>query len=290
MPGWPGLISVDLAQDEVRRAELGLPEITSNGFEQVALGASQVTDMFLLGIAGIPKGLDLTPLGASRKGAWYSLAFLLREAGVRYLDVQSRELQAGLRVYHIGGKPYGQVFLADDLENGAGYATHLGTEEGFEGLLSEARDYIGLLERAAHANDCDSSCYDCLRDYYNMAYHPLLDWRLGRDMLDLVSGDELNIGRWTQTEKSLAEGFAANFEGTVLTLDGDVTAVAFPDALFIIKHPLESASNPAQRLALAVADAEDRDFGELGSRPYYFTDSFTVLRRPGAARQGSLGR
>ena len=52
----------------------------------------------------------------------------------------------------------------------------------------------------AHADGCDSSCYDCLRDYYNMNYHPILDWRLAYDMLGLLDGSEIAVARWRDIE------------------------------------------------------------------------------------------
>ena len=72
---------------------------------------------------GDPPAIDITPLMAARKGAWFSLSFLLRSAAVRVLDVGDQELRAGLRVLTIGGAARGEIFLADALENGAGYST-----------------------------------------------------------------------------------------------------------------------------------------------------------------------
>jgi hypothetical protein len=282
IPGKPGLISVDLSEDPVRSAELGLPDLSGAVAEQVALGAIQVTDMLLLGIEDPPNGTNLQPLGPPRKAAWYSFAFLLRESAVRYLDVQSRELQAGLRVSNVGGSAYGQVFLADDLENGAGYSTYLGDAPVFVDLLREAHEYLDLLQGVKHANQCDSSCYDCLRDYFNMAYHPLLDWRLARDMLDIAQGGDLQIDRWIQIERDLAASFAFDFGGAVAELDGDVVGIELDDLLLIVRHPLEDSIHHSSRLALASADAEDRGYGALGDHPYRFSDSFNLLRRPGA--------
>ena len=39
---------------------------------------------------------------------------------------------------------------------------------------------------ASHADLCNTSCPDCLRSYSNLAYHNLLDWRLGMDMASLA--------------------------------------------------------------------------------------------------------
>src|SRR5207248_1362351 len=136
----------------------------------------------------------LDPMPVERRAAWFSLAFLLREAAVRYLDVQSQEMRAGIRVARPVARAEGEVFLADVLENGAGYANHIGAPSVFEDVLQEARTFMTKkLELSPHAELCDSSCYDCLREFRNMAYHPLLDWRLARDMLDLVENGKLNM-------------------------------------------------------------------------------------------------
>ena len=42
-----------------------------------------------------------------------------------------------------------------------------------------------------HATECDTSCNQCLRDYSNMPYHGLLDWRLALDMARIASGDSV---------------------------------------------------------------------------------------------------
>jgi hypothetical protein len=37
-----------------------------------------------------------------------------------------------------------------------------------------------------HALECDTSCNLCMRDYFNLPYHGLLDWRLALDMVRLA--------------------------------------------------------------------------------------------------------
>jgi hypothetical protein len=278
---WDGLVSVDLADDPARAADLRLPEYEPDTEQKVALGATYVTDVLLLRAAAIPEGLDADPFSPSRRAPWYSAGFLLREAAARALDVQSQELRVGLRVARPGGEVRTEVFLADALENGAGYCTHLGKEEEFRKVLGEARTFLAKLAAEPHASECDSACYDCLRDYYNMAFHPLLDWRLGRDMLDLLETGVLDISSWQETERVLAEDFRRDFGGEVVTLDGGVSAVDTPAGwpLVLVTHPLESHHPDflSERLALAWADAEARD----GERRIVLDDVFNLLRRPG---------
>ena len=282
---WGGLVSVDLAEDPVRAADLNLPAIVEGTEEQVALGATYVTDVLLVSLTTQPSGISLDPFSAARQAAWYSLGFLLREAAVRTLDVQSQELRVGLRVARPGGSVTTELFLADSLENGAGYCTHLGSTEQFSHVLAEAATFVAELETGTHASRCDSSCYDCLRDYYNMAYHPLLDWRLARDMQGLLEKSEFDTSLWEDEETDLAASFSADFGGAPLQLDGGVWAVDLPSPqpLVILSHPLENTLNEdvvPERLALAIGDAEMR--GLAGDdRPITFADTFNLIRRPG---------
>jgi ATP-dependent helicase YprA (DUF1998 family) len=286
---WSGLLSVDLAEEGGGVYKPSLPELNVESAVNVALGAAYVTDTALVSVELTPPGLDLDPSpssSVSRRAAWYSLGFVLRAAAVRLLDVQSRELGVGLWYQPTDVEEVrAWVYLADALENGAGYATHIGRPEYFGKVLAEAEDFIAHLEEPRHSDDCDSSCYDCLRDYYNMRYHPLLDWRLATDMLDLLRGRPLNLQRWSEREQALARDFADNFLGTLVELEGDVLAIELDDAIVIVTHPLESQDierHATPRLARAIADAEDRGFGPTMDRPWRLEDSFTLLRRPGS--------
>lgn len=150
--------------------------------------------------------------------------------------------------------------------------------------MDEARGFLADLHRPRHADRCDSSCYDCLRDYYNMAYHPLLDWRLGEDLFALLAGETVDISRAAARERELAESFADNFDGEAIVLEADVSAVRLARRLIVITHPLESHDlewAATDRLATAMADAEDQGLGTAGN-DIVLEDSFTMLRLPGS--------
>ena len=75
------------------------------------------------------------------------------------------------------------IQIVDAHVNGAGFSAYLG-----EGRQSEPPilQYIAqcLLEEAeewsrdTHRQNCQDSCYDCLKTYENQYFHGLLDWRL----------------------------------------------------------------------------------------------------------------
>ena len=250
--------------------------------QQVALGSKAVTDALLISMHGVPAGVTVAPEQGlpSRRAAWYSLAFLLREAAVRHLDVQSVELRAGITVEALSDEGV-SVFIADALENGAGYSTYLGSGRGFRKVLDEAADY-GQLLRSPH-HDCDTSCYDCLKDYSNMAFHPLLDWRLGLDMLDILTGARLDVAPWRTREEAIADAVCDSFVGAKrLVLSPEVAAFTINRTAVIVRHPLESDEpHLPTRLVQAKLAAEDlgydSDFGTI-----CFMDSFDLYRRPGA--------
>lgn len=153
----------------------------------VSLLSRRRTDSLLVDIKTWPKGVYADPKTAVGRAAWYSFAFLLRVAAAGLLDADTLELDAGFRTLPKDGQAAAQAFLCDKLENGAGYCTRLSNLAEFEKLLEQADP--GVSESIAakwlavgHAGDCDTSCNLCLRDFYNMPYHGLLDWRLGLDM------------------------------------------------------------------------------------------------------------
>lgn len=134
-----------------------------------------------------PAGVYADPRTVSGRAAWYSFAFLIRIAAATQLDVDIQELQAGIRTIEFEDIPRGQAFLSDNLENGTGYCRWLGDGDNLRLLLSACCD-LKTGQIAAkwvnneHFSTCDTSCSHCLRDFYNMQYHGLLDWRLALDM------------------------------------------------------------------------------------------------------------
>lgn len=84
-----------------------------------------------------------------------------------------------------------EVVLLDTLENGAGYCRHLAEPEQLAELLASVTDcrdgWLAKIAVGKHAESCDGSCYDCLRDYSNSDPHAVLDWRLALDLSDMAA-------------------------------------------------------------------------------------------------------
>src|SRR5207248_571714 len=112
-------------------------------------------------------------------------------------------------------------------------------------------------------------------------------------MLHLLERSEFDASAWEATEASLAASFVEDFGGTVVPLEGGVSAVDLPVPypLVIVSHPFEDTNENAfpARLAMAVGDAEMQGIGG-GDREITFADTFNLVRRPGwvAARAFEL--
>ena len=245
----------------------------------IALLAQSQTDALFVGIREFPVGTAADPQKVCGRAAWYSFAFWLRLVAAQYLDVDIAELRAGFRTFKYNDQPAAEAFLADALENGAGYSNYLGQPENFRSLLAHAEDSSDLTQRwLAHAAECDTSCNNCLREFNNMPYHALLDWRLALDMARLAANiDHLSfagqywesacapIGKILQTfgyapEPELFEGL----QGYVKDNDNYVG---------IVVHPLWQEEHPRYQAAKEAAEKRG-----LVARPI---NPFMALRRPG---------
>jgi ATP-dependent helicase YprA (DUF1998 family) len=139
-------------------------------------------------------------VSTARRAAWTSLAFAFRAAAATYLDVEQQEIDAGVRFVRDreSGLLQPQLFLADALENGAGYVTHLAQPTELPRLIDRVETLFDEWSDPSR-HGCDTACYTCLKDYLNSAYHPLLDWRLAADTLDLIRFGTPRTDRWAST-------------------------------------------------------------------------------------------
>jgi hypothetical protein len=217
---------------------------------------------------------------------------MLRRAAAVYLDIQDYELKAGIRSHEdpsIIGRVAGQVFLSDTLENGAGYATHLGTPTAMHDLLemiarSTRREFYDRLIAPFHADACETSCPDCLRSYSNLAYHNLLDWRLAIDMaalaLDANTPISLSSPLWAGVADLAALTLQAARPGYNRVLVGGLPAVTNGTEVVIVTHPLWRIDRTSLGPELAAAwDDAERVHG-FRVDEHSFISVFEALRRP----------
>ena len=190
--------------------------------------------------------------------------------------------------------PSARIFISDSLENGAGYSTFLGDPARFDELLRfilgqsspswtrqcPADSFHQPLVTPPH-EDCASSCHRCLREFGNMAYHPLLDWRLGLDMarlaLDHNAPIDLTFGYWSRL---VASTVALYFEGLNLTytiLDSLHAGIStLTNEAVILVHPMwdQHPSNYRPEVAAAVSDAQNRGLTTITLRSIFHAVRF----------------
>ncbi|MEU6359850.1 DEAD/DEAH box helicase [Streptomyces albidoflavus] len=270
-----------------------------SGTLSTAIGAVQHTDLFLLGpaagelpeyglrlnLASVPQATGFPDDRSGRRAAWYSLAALLRVAAGDILQVQPNEIAAGI---HGAGSATSRArtfaFLSDTLDNGAGYCTHLAEPEVFQKLLASANRMIGKFRTGSHGSECRGSCYECLRDYTNMAYHSLLDWRLACDLLGILSGRDLGSDIQPRQAGLLLENWASDFPEEdaefVPDLGGAGPAVLFEERLWVAaKSPFETAEkgmeSPRISAVRAAASANSQGVPEV-----VFIDDFLLDKAP----------
>lgn len=228
---------------EVDGMRAGYQTKTQGEEKTVALGAVKKTDVLTVGLnsTSIPAWADLSPLSSANRAAWYSLGFLLRGAASRLLEVETSELEVGIRAIRKDEDIETQVFLADSLANGAGYCTHLGEPAIFSELLKDATRWVRELEDQTK-HSCDSACYGCLKEYRNSHFHGLLDWRLAADLLDMLSEKPLDTeSRWTEVGQTALTALASDMQLEKVSLGtGDLGVLSEDEKkLLVAMHPFE---------------------------------------------------
>jgi hypothetical protein len=182
--------------------------------------------------------------------------------------------------------------MADSLENGAGYCRWIAVPENFIQIMSkltvEQPGDISVQLLGQHGHDCDTSCNRCLRDFYNLPYHGVLDWRLGLDMarlaneqaapIDLHSPWGSNPNPWQQLFNGPHTPITASLSQLGYSLVGQMSGlpayVSEERALIrLLVHPLWTDHHQAIVSARIVANAQFPGFAITTMNP------FRALRR-----------
>lgn len=275
-----GLIEAGMLteREKLKRAGLFGQKPEGESRDPVALAAQRHTDVLVVGLATVPPGIVIDPQEPSGRGAWASLGYLLRDAAVKWLDIGPAEIQVGVHPRQYEDRLTAELFIADSLENGAGYATRLADK--IEDLFAEAESFAKGLADHNNGAPCDSSCHSCLRDYGNRAWHPLLDWRLASDLLDLLNGRKLDVDRQRERDLRAANRFAKDFGFRLET--NDVPTIVAPHGRLAILHPFEDRSGTSANARVTALRNQDNEIK--------LVTSFELIRRPGALMAELMGR
>lgn len=212
--------------------------------------ATRHTGVLSVSIKSGRKDLNLNADRTEVQSAFLSYAYLLRRSLCAELDIESRELVAGFRrVPDKKGGVTPQVYFAETLDNGAGYCNYLNSEQGME----VAHDALALsvapggmiynaLVDGRHNDECQRSCYDCIREYDNQREHGELFWRLGMDIGLLGVGDSgacnLLAPHWRKVIESFAGSMSKLKAGEVRHRKDGQPFVKTDKLNYIFVHPL----------------------------------------------------
>ncbi len=184
------------------------------------------------------------PYQDSLKAAYLSYGYLVRNSICSFLEIDATELDVGFRI----NKGIPEIFIVEQLENGAGYCNYLNGEYDssvtfnaiIKPLLKEGAIYNSLV---SESHNCDNSCYDCLNDYYNQKFHSELNWRLALDIAR-VSNDEKEEFDFKQNYwESLFDRILPSVENKIngnANISKEGIVISTESKNYYIKHPLWS--------------------------------------------------
>lgn len=259
---------------------------------RIALLSRRHSDVCVIDMTQWPQGVLADPTTVQGRAAWYSFAFLLRTAAVALLDVDVQELSAGFRTIQGATGPAGQVFLSDSLENGAGYCRWISQHTNFNQILGQLAvlppGEVSAQFLGQHAAECDTSCNRCLRDFYNLPYHGVLDWRIGLEMARLAHDAAIPLDLETDWG-SLPNPWLRLFDGPATPITASLGQLGYDyvgqmsglrayasenrQMVRLLVHPLWAPSHPAITAAMGVAAQQRPGFSVTTMDP------FCALRR-----------
>jgi len=132
-----------------------------------------------------------------------------------------------------------------------------------------------------HADACRTSCPDCLRDFSNLAFHNILDWRLGLDLarlaLDPAAPLDFTVSYWQALATSASTAYFESQPLFQFATYAGVPAGRRGNLAEIITHPLwgTEPNNLCPQLSAARNAAQ-----AAGAQRIEFKSLFEVLRRP----------
>ena len=252
---WVTRAAVD--QINAQRIEQRLPPVSVRYASNIppadrVLGSIKRTDLLVVGLRYVPHGVDLDPRRVEGRAALYSFGFLLRRAAAVLLDINEWELRVGLRVVRdrAGQRrwasiSFGRIGERCGLLLAIRCACGIGTTAPVR--IRSNQFILRPIVAANHADRCQTLCPDCLRDYSNLAWHNILDWRMAIDLARLaidadspVDFTTANGNRWLRSRHHPISAL-----GWTPTMLGSLPAARSGAEAEFIVHPLWADQHPA---------------------------------------------
>jgi ATP-dependent helicase YprA (DUF1998 family) len=154
------------------------PRCTGAFTKGIVLGTDFITDVLLVSLT-TEHPIDLSPNSLGTSIALRTICEALTKASCSILELEPTELQAEFRpaVNALGSTgAQMELYLYDTLPGGAGFAKQVGLQGN-----KVFREALRILENCP--DECDRSCYRCLRSYKNKFDHEFLDRFVGAALL-----------------------------------------------------------------------------------------------------------
>ena len=282
-----------------------LPDSYNGTIEEIALVSSKITDLLSIKPKNIPTGLNLDILstGAAVKAAYASAAFVIRGVATDIMDVDPEELDiCHLQVSPLkDGRKVGQILISDYHPNGSGFTSWL--RNNWKEIINAIRkpsgsdSFADMLLSPNHGEECNDACYECLKNFRNMAYHSLLDWRLGVSIVNVLADskyiaglhgkfDSPELEGWLENATTLRDsllGAYANYNPEPTQWDILPGLDIGPNRL-VLTHELWDTSNPPSESVLM--KAKNRAEANIGNKKLRFVHPFNIARRPSSVITG----
>lgn len=203
----------------------------------LVLGTDFITDVLLVSFH-VDDPVRLNPGALETSVALRTISEALTLAAADLLEIERGEVKAEFRPSMTPAGEQGleaEIYMYDSLSGGAGFSRQAGgyREELFRKTLDK-------LENCSE--DCDASCYSCLRSFRNRLVHPHLDRFVGSSLLQYVLDGELpslREDRLKRSRKRLVEDLRRQAESYITVLVDEtveVSEVGDIHAPILIKH------------------------------------------------------
>jgi DEAD/DEAH box helicase domain-containing protein len=222
--------------------------------KKMALISSKTTGILTACINSVNEYINISPLSDNPnseavKAAFISWGYLLRKSVCDYLDIESNEISVDFQINKL---QKGEIYIVESLENGAGYCNYLSgrihndvpQKALIDPLQEGGRIYCDILLNEKHVSKCETSCYDCIRDFYNQQYHSVLNWRLGLDIAKLSNSGNILVDfkteYWDGYIKNIALLLNKRVKGEIREFEYGTYIIKGQDSSYLIAHPFWS--------------------------------------------------
>ena len=219
----------------------------------LVLGTDFITDIALLSLR-VAAPLKLKPGFYPTDVALRTVSEALAKAACQMLEIETGELMAEYRPALTPAGRSGleaEVFLYDTLPGGAGFSSQL-AGRGSE-LFQRALTCLKICPE-----NCDASCYRCLRSFKNKFEHGRLDRHVGAELLEyLISGDmqPFNEDRIKASTDLLSQDLERQADGKTFERNASVAVPGLGE----VTVPILATRADGKRFAIALSGALTTD-------------------------------